>query len=284
MLLVGCFLALAAHAEEKTYAYLWSPRTTDVGAPGSPDNTELKTVLELCPTVTYSPTSPEGFDFIIRKTFLVSHKSATHAYTLYLNRLHELNPGKFSNDIVNKGETIVLPSGPKYGGSELQLSTLSPEVQDYSFNDMSKAAYQVGHDVPERIKMFAVNTLRYYISPSGEGSVDDIFKEIQQRGLVYAINAKSSLDKVLAQTQTISLKVTDDASKQRMDSLTQLAPTKVMPGMFAVSVSQPVTCPGPCTDCRTAMNIPATVDFSKVKVLIIDTDISPGMGCRHKHN
>jgi hypothetical protein len=274
--LMGGSLVCGASSEEKSYVYLWSPQKADVGPPASKDYDVLKAILYLCTTKKYSPTTAEGIDFIIRKNFLVSAKF-THAYRLYLNRINQLNPSGFANETVQKGQVIVLPVGPKYGASDLSDLALSPAVRNASFMAMSQTAYQIQQDVSNHIKHFSVETLKYYVSPSGKGSEEQLFQAIKDRGLVYALPKSGQKQKSSAQIDPIELTPTDEAGSKLLASVHRNSPDKMLPGMFPVSTPQTASCPQNCTSCRSAMDVPAGFDFSKTKVLVVDTGVQAGL-------
>src|ERR1700733_5626648 len=75
------------------YVYIWYPRNADVGpSTTSPDVKLLGSILALVRTQDYTVRKGDTLDYIIRKLFLVSSTQQPHAYSLYLNRLYQLNP------------------------------------------------------------------------------------------------------------------------------------------------------------------------------------------------
>jgi hypothetical protein len=93
-LLALCALGTAWSQERVLYTYVWGPRSSDIGPLGSADKdrTVLAGLLQLVKTVDYPVAKGDSLDFIIRKQFLVSSQT-NNAYSLYLQRVQELNPG-----------------------------------------------------------------------------------------------------------------------------------------------------------------------------------------------
>lgn len=275
-LLIAALSTMAAGDQKPKYVYLWSPRNTDVGPKGTKENTVLKALLFLCPTKQYSPDAAEGIDFIIRKQFLLSATPFPHAYTLYLSRIRELNPGRFKNGTIQRGEIIILPSGPKFEASELNDVVSNPSVINQSFMAMSQSAYKVHRNINEHVKEHAVSTLKYYVSATGGGTSDELFKAIRNRGLLYAITSKEKGAPISSPLEPIALVAADNQGQSQLDLIKQNDPSRALPAQIVQPPGQSRNCSGGCTNCQAWLTIPSNVNFSNVKVLVVDTGISSG--------
>jgi len=272
-----------ARAQGTSYTYVWSPRRTDVGKPGSKDYAVLRAILSLCATVPYTPQSAEGLDFVIRTNFLVSSTPFPNAYSLYGRRIRELNADRLKNGIVQKGQTVLLPSGPKFGASDLSDLNLDPNAFSSAFMAMSQAAYHVEQNVNRHVEDHAVATLRYYVSATGAGSENKLFGKIKSRGLVYAPPANAGIKNGIQITKTLpsileplQLKAVDAAQRAQLNIIGENDPSRMLPAQIYLTTSQPRLCQNPCTDCTHWMSIPPNLDFSKVRVLVVDTGIKSG--------
>lgn len=269
-------LADSFGAEQTKYTYVWTPRSTDVGNSDSKDYLVLEAVLRLCEPVTYRIQNGEYLDYIIRKEFLVSQRY-NHAFHLYLWRIKELNPDLRDLNRLVVGEAIVLPGGPKYGATELAETLLPSSLYVSTFRSMSEQAYGLQGPSQKKIRKFATNSLRAYVAPSGEGSTSDLFSSIEERGLVYPVDLNKHPDTGLLQAQILNLSVTDDRTRSAIAAIIKADPQNLLPGMFPVSDSIPVSCSPPCTDCAESLQVPDGTDVTKARVLVEDTGIAPGI-------
>jgi hypothetical protein len=276
-------LFISSEAKPSIYTYVWSPRTEDIGITGTKDYLVLRSLLALTKPKQYTVISGDNLDFIIRKTYLVSQKYR-NAYSLYLNRILELNPGLNSRSILRIGITIAVPAGPIYGGTEIGNEALSQDAEQVMFAKLSKRAYELGVTTNDKIQRFATRSLGAYLSPSTQSSPPTpdkqalVFETIKTRGLVNAINLNRHPEARLNQMQVLDLNVTDEAGQAALATITTSDPTNLLPGMFPVSDPAAVVCDKskPCIDCATNLKIPPTVDLSKARLLIEDTGIASG--------
>jgi hypothetical protein len=276
VVLFGLLGDQAFSAEEKVYAYAWTPRSTDVGDDRSIDYLLLKALLKLCKPVNYAVRKNDNLDFIIRKQFLVSQRQK-HAFQLYLSRILELNPGLRTNAVLQTSGVLRLPSGPQYGGSELGESILPPTAREKLFREMSKKAYSLGISTDEKIERFATRTLGAFVTPTGREDRSQLFQAIKKRGLVYPIDLTKHPESQLRQMQVLSLSVTDDATRSAIKTVAQVDPHNLLPGMFPMSDSKPADCKKPCIACSSSLQVPAGIDLSRARVLVEDTGVRPGL-------
>jgi hypothetical protein len=139
---------------------------------------------------------------------------------------------------------------------------------------------------PQHIKSLAVKTLRYYVSESGQGTDDQIFSAIQDRGLIYAgpspITQASSqpvgpLPSGSPLLQPIVLRPQGEGGSTQLSVLEQSDPASILPSSMDVPQAQPRVCTSAnCINCRSSMQIPNGIDYSKVKVLVVDTGVQSG--------
>jgi subtilase family protein len=266
----------AAATEEKWYAYAWTPRSADVGDVASKDYLLLKALLVLCKPVNYEVVNGDSLDYIIRKQFLVSQRQR-HAFGLYLDRVLKLNPGLRTDVVLKLGSVLRLPSGPRYGGSELGQSALPRPVREKIFREMSKKAYSLGASTDEKIEKFAARSLGVFVTPTGREDRLQLFEAIKKRGLVYPIDLNKHPESQLRQMQVLSLSAVDDATRAAIETVVEADPQNLLPGMFAVSDSKPADCRPPCIACSASLEVPADIDLSKARVLVEDTGVQPGI-------
>lgn len=276
VVLFGVLGNQAFSAEEKVYAYAWTPRSDDVGDVGSTDYLLLEALLKLCKPVDYAVLEGDSLDYIIRKQFLVSQHQK-HAFQLYLSRVLELNPGLRTNAVLKLRAVIRLPSGPKYGGSELADSMLPRAVREKIFTEMSKKAYSLEISTDEKIEKFATRSLGAFVTPTGREDRLHLFQVIKKRGLVYPIDLRKHPESQLRQMQVLSLSATDDATRAAVKTVARTDPRDLMPGMFPMSDSKPADCKKPCVACSTSLEIPAGIELSKARVLVEDTGVLSGL-------
>jgi hypothetical protein len=276
-------LSVPSGDASNVYTYIWSPKTTDIGTVGSKDYLVLRGLLALTKPIQYTVASGDSLDFIIRKRYLVS-QSYRHAYTLYFNRIQELNPDLTPNTILRTGRTIVIPSGPIYGGTEIGEEALSQDIKESLFTRLSTYAYDLGVTTNEKIKKFSTRSLGAYLSATTKTSLspqdkqDRVFQTIKSRALVYAVDLTEHPEAHFNQMQVLDLAVADEADSAALASVITSDPMNLLPGMFPVSDSVDVPCDKnkPCTNCATSLQIPPTVDLTKARVLIEDTGIASG--------
>lgn len=238
-------------------------------------------LLALTKPTSYTVASGDSLDYIIRKRYLVS-QTFRNAYSLYLNRILELNPGLSSRAVLAAGRTIRIPGGPIYGGTELGNEPLSQEEKRVMFAKLSQEAYDLGVSTNEKIQKCSTKSLGAYLSPSAQASPpppdkrEHLFEAIKMRGLVNAIDLVKHPEARLSQMEVLDLTVTDDASQAALTSIATSDPKNLMPGMFPVSEPMMATCTQPCTKCAASLQIPPNVDLGKARVLIEDTGIGAG--------
>jgi hypothetical protein len=262
--------------DDKLYAYVWTPRSADIGGPGSSDYLLLEALLKLCKTEEYPVAEGDNLDYIIREHFLVS-QDYRHAFRLYFRRILELNPQIKSGGLLRIGTVIRLPVGPKFGASELSDTELPPAIRKKTFTALSKKAYELGVATEEKIEHYATHSLRAYVSPTGGGESGDLFRKIEGRGLVYPIDLDKHPEAQIQQMQILTLQSTDDVTRAAVKVVLSSDPDNLLPGMFPVSAPTSVDCKQPCTSCATNLGIPNGTDISKARVLIEDTGIQPGL-------
>jgi hypothetical protein len=268
--------AVSSPAAADDYTYVWTPRSVDVGTTNSKDYVLLEALLKLCEPVAYKIVPGSSLDSIIRAQLLVSQQYA-HAYHLYIKRIQELNPNLTDVNMLKVGNAIYLPSGPKYGGTELADEMLTDVIRESTFASMSKSAYELGVVTRDKIKTFATRSLHAYVTSSGKGDTESSFQAIENRGLVYPIDSTSHPGDQLMQVQIFHISAVDASSKAAVAVIYQSDPDNLLPGLFPVSDSQPATCTQPCTSCAANFQLPPGTDLSRARVLVEDTGIAPGL-------
>ncbi len=257
------------------YTFVWRPRTTDVGPPGAADYQVLAGVLRLVPVVDYPVTSGDNFDFIIRKTFLVS-QSLHNAYSLYVSRIEELNPGTDPQKL-QPGQTLRLPEGPRYEATELTKEPVPTDALRSTFNRMSTRAYSLSGPSTDKIRQFSIRTLEAFVAPTKGRNPQIVWDAIVKRRLVGAVNMDKHPESTLEQAQWYTLKATSAAEMTLAKSLQKQASSAVLPSMIPMSAPVPVACNNICTTCAAVLKIPPGTDLSRTRVLVEDSGITKGI-------
>jgi hypothetical protein len=252
------------------FTFFWIPKSTDVGAPGSPDYRVLSAILKLVGTETYKVPNGEILDFIIRKQFLVS-SSFPRAYTLYRARILELNP-VLQPDKLPAGSVIRIPRGPKFGGTELAKANIPNALRPQMFSEMSVKASGLNSPTRTNVLDWSARTLGAYVSPFKKATPSDVRAAINARGLVAPIDVFKHPDSRLKQAQGIDLTATA-ADESLIQQIVQAAPQDLHTGFFPVDDSFPVDCNG-CVSCSQALKLPPGLNLSRARVLIEDTGIA----------
>lgn len=192
---------------------------TDVSPDSNePSNITLRALLRLTTTTTYQIQNGDNLDFIIRKSFLVS-ATQKNAYNLYLNRVLALNPQITSNTVLKAGSTLTLPSGPKFGATELSQVKFARDWSQKVENASRKAYFSSQRERTaneSELKQKAVRSLGHFVVADrptlNATSSDELFSKIVGRGLIPAINRTSHPESSLLQVQPLKLTVSSDAA------------------------------------------------------------------------
>src|SRR5205807_240228 len=83
----------------------------------------LRILLQFAQTRPYEVKEGDNIDFIIRKLFLVS-ATKRNAYSVYLDRVYELNPDLRNASVLTVGRRIEVPTGPTFAGSRIRVDGL----------------------------------------------------------------------------------------------------------------------------------------------------------------
>lgn len=269
------FSSRSEAAPDQRYTFVWVPRATDVGPPGSNAYQTLSGVLKLVPTVDYTVLDGDNFDFIIRKTFLVS-QSLHHAYTLYGNRIAELNPG-IDFQRLRIGQVLHMPIGPRYEATELAKESIPQPAFRSTFDALSTQACALPEKSSDaRIRTCSTRALAAFVSPFKNITTNAAFGAIVNRGLVAAVDSQKHPGSTLPQLQAYDLTITSDEERGVLGNLKATDPHSVLPGMLPMSTSVPVACLT-CKGCASAINIPVGTDLSHARVLVEDTGVNPGI-------
>ena len=268
-------ISLPVTSAPASYVYMWVPRSEDVSGPGTPQYVLLEALLRLARTRSYTVVRGDSLDYIVRKSFLVS-QVYKNAYGLYLRRVFALNPGVSADSPLPVGGKLTLPSGPKFGGTELGGLLPTRRVQDKMFSMMSQNAYSLAAPSADRIQRFATRSLGHYVSPTGGGDIGSLFKQIKNRGLIWPVDLSLHPEFRLSETEALVLNVEGAAEPDKKDLTTVIKadPQRILPGMFPVSDSQPVSCSGPCIGCGAILHVPQEADLTRVRILVEDTGVS----------
>ena len=273
--IAALFLALSAAAHSNaSYTFVWIPRTQDVGAPDSKDYVVLAALLRLVPTESYSVGNGDTFDYIVRKQFLLS-SSLPHAYTLYLARIRELNPG-LKADALRVNSSVRIPIGPRYGATELAKEAVPQDLRKSVFTQMSVKAYGLGQSSQDQILVSANRHLAAFVSPFKKATADFISNAIVARGLVTAISIVKHPESRITQMQALDFTVATPEGAALAAAIELAAPGDVVPGFLPVDTSFPANCSG-CRRCSDILSLPTGIDLSKSRVLVEDTGIAPGI-------
>jgi Subtilase family/LysM domain len=265
-------------AEPLHYTFVWAPRITDVGAPGSVDYEALRAILNLMHTTKYTVQAGDNFDYIVRKTFLVSQQYQ-HAYGLYVSRITRLNPG-LSQDRLTPGQILHLPRGPLYSGSQLTNEPLPHEVVNNAFRVLTSASYRGARPKDtDKIHAFSSRMLRAFVSPLGDAPPEQVLAEIVNRGLVPAIDPTNHPAEAQTQVQAYSITIATPGDQTNFESLNANSPQALLPDMLPMSTTVPVPCPAQqsCKTCADALQIPNGTDLSNARILVEDTGIQAGI-------
>jgi hypothetical protein len=275
-LLALCAVSIAWSQESALYTYVWSPRTSDVGPPNSPDKDRivLAGLLRLVKTVDYPVASGDSLDFVIRSHFLVSAQMH-NAYSLYLQRVQELNP-RLDPLKLTPGMLLKIPSGPQFGGTELRKRGLAPAIQSKLFNALSAQAYELGVPSTQKIQRFSMQSLHSYVAPGKRPAQPADFDAILDRGLVRAIDVAKFPSALLHQMQVLELIPHDAQDRLSLTQIKGADPSHIVEGIFPRSIPAGVNCNNQCVACADMLKVPEGTDLSRARILVEDTGILPG--------
>jgi hypothetical protein len=257
-------------SEVGRYAFVWKPKTVDVGSRDASSYKVLHALLSLLRTERYTVQPADSVDFIIRKRFLVS-ATFHNAYNLYQQRIFELNPGLSATTALKSGSSIVLPIGPKYSATELADQKLPSGVQERLFSRLSQNAY--GARSVDSALTIAQRDLRRYVSPNIAQPPVDFDQRIKKRGIVSALAIHDSSSRSLSLLQTYDFEVHGPSQRAELDGLSNSDPTSLFPGIVPMATPQPATCSA-CTSCSQILKIPANTDLTHARVLVEDTGVA----------
>jgi subtilisin family serine protease len=264
------------------FVYVWYPRNADL-APESPPYKVLRALLRLIPSKPYTVAAGDNPDFILRKLFLISAMTP-RAYTLYQERLYELNPALKTKANLKPGDTLTVPGGPTYGGTKLTDLEVPTDVFDSVFQRMSAKAYFGPARSPsmEIVKPKAVRSLRHFVAPDKQSllstTAESAFSEIMSAGIIAPIDRVVHPEEILSQAQAYPVSVPDDGSEGPAfnDLQSNEKDGNLLPALVRADQSAEVPCQN-CTKCLTLLNLPVGQSVSSTKILVADTGIDVGM-------
>lgn len=269
-----------ASMSASSYIYVWYPQAVDVPkSESAPETIVLKSILKLISTESHVVTAGETLDYIIRRKYFVSANRPT-AYTLYLNRVRELNPQISDINQLTPGSTLTLPSGPKFGASEISTRNPASDVLKEDFKKLSAEAY-FGPQNQSKVNTAALSekisrSLAYAFQKADSRlKMDELVKEVKTQGVVPAVNISTHTDTALLQAQPLRLTSSGSISDQASLSALVINEKKgrLLPSSISEVTSVPVDCKNTCTSCANILKLPPALDLSRARVLLSDTGV-----------
>lgn len=266
--------------------YVWYPRQADVPSDSSsPEVVILKTLLALSETRQYTVQAGDNLDYVIRHEFFVSSK-LKNAYTLYVERIQELNSNINPSTSLKPNMILRLPLGPQFGATEFGKKNLPSAIAQNAFLNLSgKAYFGPANQYKARTDALTDKITRsvgYMVARNtaalSKMATADIASEVRSRGIVPAIDIDEHPETSLDQAQPIL--VTSDGSPHDNARFINLVSNekqgRILPATIDKIQNIQEDCPQPCISCSNLLKLPSGVDVSKARVLVADTGIDPG--------
>jgi len=279
-LALGLWLVIAARSDAQEaaapskYLYVWYARQSDVEGR---DAMALGSLLKLVKTEPYAVKKGESLDSITRQLFSVSSSEQPRAYTLYLQRLRELNPN-VSDDTIYPGQVLTVPSGPKYSTAQVdsQIASMKEAIFDHMMTSAngSSAAHHTSNDSVLQGRI--ARQVKPFLFTDNLNSVSDeqAFRVAKEKGLLPSADIVTHPEQRLSQMHLVEIDIAGPAAESTLTTLrTNSSSNAILPYMIPMAKAvASSTCA--CTKVADLLQMPATATTTGARLLIEDTGVN----------